>query len=82
MDHRAKEITLPDGTQTDTWAKEYMYYCEALSFSKKTLKFRRDMLDKIYRRGHTERLNRVKYWLRYIWDKKRLGMDSTPHNGQ
>lgn len=71
MDHRAKEITLPDGTQTDTWAKEYIYYCEALSFSKKTLKFRRDMLDKIHRRGQIERLEKVKYWLRYIWENKR-----------
>jgi len=47
-----------------------MYYCEALSFSKKPLKFRRDMLDKIHRRGHTERLDRVKYWLKYIWEHK------------
>lgn len=69
MENRAKKFILPDGTQTDTWAKEYMYYCEALSFSKKTLRFRKDMLDKIQRRGHIERLHRVKYWLTYIWDK-------------
>lgn len=82
MDHRATQITLPDGTQTDTWAKEYMYYCEALSFSRKTLKFRREMIAKIERRGHTERLNRVKYWLRHIWEKKRLSVDSATHNSQ
>ena len=85
MDYKqkySKQITLPDGTETDTWSKEYMYYCEALSFSKKPLQFRRDMLEKIYKRNQLERLDKVKYWLTHIWDKKRSGVYPTPHNGQ
>ena len=65
-----KLITLPDGTETDTWSKDYMVYCEALNLSKKTLAFRQKFLKKIDKPNQQERVNKLKYWLTFIWSKR------------
>ena len=65
-----KLITLPDGTETDNYSKDYMVYCEALNLSKKTLSFRQQFLKKIDKPHQQERVNKLKYWLTFIWDKK------------
>jgi hypothetical protein len=65
-----KLITLPDGTETDNCSKDYMVYCEALNLSKKTLSFRQKFLKKIDKPHQQERVNKLKYWLTFIWDKK------------
>ena len=65
-----KLITLPDGTETDNYSKDYMVYCEALNLSKKTLSFRQKFLKEIDKPHQQERVNKLKYWLTFIWDKK------------
>ena len=47
-----------------------MVYCEALNLSKKTLSFRQKFLKKIDKPHQQERVNKLKYWLTFIWDKK------------
>jgi len=64
-----KLITLPDGTETDNYSKDYMVYCEALNLSKKTLAFRQTFLKKIDKPHQQERLTKLKYWLTFIWNK-------------
>jgi len=64
-----KDIKLPDGTETNNYSKDYMVYCEALNLSKKTLAFRQRFLNKIDRPQQQERVNKLKYWLTFIWDK-------------
>ena len=65
-----KLITLPDGTETDNYSKDYMVYCEALNLSKKTLSFRQQFLKKIDKPHQQERVTKLKYWLTFIWNKK------------
>jgi len=65
-----KDITLPDGTETNNYSKDYMVYCEALNLSKKTLAFRQKFLKKIDKPLQQERVNKLKYWLTFIWDKR------------
>lgn len=62
-----KPVTLPDGTKTDTWSKEYMLYCEALNLSKKSIKQRRKWLNKL---SDKTRVNGLKTWLNLIWKNK------------
>ncbi len=62
-----KLVTLPDGTKTDTWSKEYMLYCEALDLSRKPLEKRRYWLNKLKDQTRVEGL---KTWLRLIWKNK------------
>ena len=62
-----KPVTLPDGTQTDTWSKEYMLYCEALDLSRKPIEKRRYWLNKLKDQTRVEGL---KSWLRLIWKNK------------
>ena len=64
-----KLITLPDGTETDNYSKDYMVYCEALNLSKKTLAFRQTFFKKIDKPHQQERLTKLKYWLTFIWNK-------------
>jgi len=64
-----KDIKLPDGTETNNYSKDYMVYCEALNLSKKTLAFRQTFLKKIDKPQQQQRLNKLKYWLTFIWDK-------------
>jgi len=47
-----------------------MVYCEALNLSKKTLAFRQKFLKKIDKPLQQERVNKLKYWLTFIWNKK------------
>ena len=65
-----KPVTLPDGTETDNYSKDYMVYCEALNLSKKTLAFRRRFINDIDKPLQQERVNKLKYWLTFIWNKK------------
>lgn len=65
-----KSITLPDGTETDNYSKEYMVYCEALNLSKKPLAFRRKFLRDIDKPMQQDRLKKLKYWLEFIWKKR------------
>lgn len=58
------DITLPDGSQTDNYSKEYQRYCEALNLSKKPLWKRQEWLDKL---TDEERVEQLKYWLNLIW---------------
>lgn len=60
----AKEITLPNGVETDNYSKDYILYCEALNLSKKPLHKRREWLTKI---KNQERVDTLKYWLEWIW---------------
>tara|TARA_R110000765_G_scaffold188977_1_gene294342 strand:+ start:1076 stop:1318 length:243 start_codon:yes stop_codon:yes gene_type:complete len=62
-----KPVTLPDGTKTDTWSKEYMLYCEALNLSRKPLDKRRQWLNKL---KDQKRVEGLKTWLRLIWKNK------------
>ena len=62
-----KLVTLPDGTQTDTWSKEYMLYCEALDLSRKPIEKRREWLNRLKNKDRAEGL---KTWLRLIWKNK------------
>ena len=66
-ERNSKPITLPDGTETDTWSKEYMLYCEALNLSKKPIEQRRYWLNKLKDQTRVEGL---KTWLRLIWKNK------------
>ena len=59
-----KSITLPDGTETNNYSKEYQRYCEALNLSKKPLWKRREWLAKLQ---DQERVDQLKYWLTLIW---------------
>tara|TARA_R110002050_G_scaffold211417_1_gene347508 strand:+ start:869 stop:1057 length:189 start_codon:yes stop_codon:yes gene_type:complete len=59
-----KPVTLPDGTKTDTWSKEYMLYCEALDLSKKSLNQRQYWLNKL---KDENRVNGLKKWLLLLW---------------
>jgi len=65
-----KDIKLPDGTETNNYSKDYMVYCEALNLSKKTLAFRQKFLKKIDKPLQQERVNKLKYWLTFIWNKR------------
>ena len=62
-----KPVTLPDDTQTDTWSKEYMLYCEALNLSKKPIEKRREWLNRL---KNKDRVEGLKTWLRLIWKNK------------
>jgi len=62
-----KLVTLPDGTQTDTWSKEYMLYCEALDLSRKPIEKRREWLNRL---KNKDRVEGLKTWLRLIWKNK------------
>ena len=62
-----KPVTLPDGTKTNTWSKEYMLYCEALNLSKKSIEQRRKWLNKL---SDKTRVNGLKTWLNLIWKNK------------
>lgn len=62
-----RDITLPDGSQTDNYSEPYQRYCEALNLSKKPLRMRQNFLDKI---KDKERVEQLKYWLKLIWDNK------------
>ena len=66
-ERNAKQITLPDGTETDTWSKEYMLYCEALDLSRKPIEQRRYWLNKL---KNKTRVDGLKTWLRLIWKNK------------
>lgn len=57
-------ITLPDGTETDNYSKEYQRYCEALNLSKKPLWKRQEWLNKL---TDEQRVEQLKYWLKLIW---------------
>jgi len=59
-----RDITLPDGLQTDNYSKEYQRYCEALNLSKKPLWKRQEWLNKL---TDEERVEQLKYWLNLIW---------------
>jgi len=61
-------ITLPDGTKTDNYSKDYQRYCEALNLSKKPLEKRQEWLNKLH---DQDRIEKLKYWLKIIWDSKR-----------
>ncbi len=65
-----KPMTLPDGTETHNCSKDYMVYCEALNLSKKTLAFRQKFLKKIDKPLQQERVNKLKYWLTFIWNQR------------
>ena len=60
-----RPVTLPDGTKTDTWSKEYMLYCEALNLSKKPLNQRQYWLNKLQNK---ERVDGLKRWLLLLWE--------------
>ena len=62
-----KLVTLPDGTKTDTWSKEYMLYCEALDLSRKPIEKRRYWLNKL---TDQTRVKGLKTWLKLIWKNK------------
>ena len=62
-----KPVTLSDGTQTDTWSKEYMLYCEALNLSKKSLDERRYWLNKLQDQN---RVDGLKKWLQLFWNNQ------------
>lgn len=59
-----RSITLPDGTETDNYSKDYQRYCEALNLSKKPLFKRQEWLNKL---KDEERIEKLKYWLTLIW---------------
>lgn len=59
-----RSITLPDGTKTDNYSKDYQRYCEALNLSKKPLFKRQEWLNKL---KDEERIEKLKYWLTLIW---------------
>lgn len=59
-----RDITLPDGSQTDNYSQEYQRYCEALNLSKKPLWKRQEWLNKL---TDEERVKQLKYWLNLIW---------------
>jgi hypothetical protein len=59
-----RSITLPDGTETDNYSKDYQRYCEALNLSKKPLFKRQEWLNKLQ---DEERVEKLKYWLTLIW---------------
>lgn len=60
-----RNITLPDGTETDNYSQDYQRYCEALNLSKKSLTHRQYWLNKI---TDEERIEKLKYWLKIIWN--------------
>jgi len=62
-----KQITLPDGTETDNYSVEYQRYCEALNLSKQTLHKRREFLGKL---KCQDRVEKLKYWLTWIWNSR------------
>jgi len=61
-----RDITLPDGSQTDNYSKEYQRYCEALNLSKKPLWKRQEWLNKL---TDEKRVEQLKYWLNLIWKR-------------
>ena len=62
-----RNITLPDGTETDNYSQPYQRYCEALNLSKKPLMQRQAWLNKLQDK---ERVEQLKYWLNLIWETK------------
>ncbi|AFB70780.1 hypothetical protein MTPG_00029 [Methylophilales phage HIM624-A] len=64
-----RQITLPDGTQTDNYSQDYQRYCEALNLSKKSLMQRRAWLEKL---SDEERVEQLKYWLKMLWGNQNL----------
>ena len=62
-----RDITLPDGSQTDNYSKEYQRYCEALNLSKKPLEKRKEWINKL---RDEQRVEQLKYWLKLIWQNK------------
>jgi len=67
-----RELTLPDGTKTDNYSVEYQRYCEALELSKKSLEYRRQWLLKLNSKKQENRVSKLQYWLRFMWDKKQV----------
>jgi len=67
-----RELTLPDGTTTDNYSVEYQRYCEALELSKKSLEYRRQWLLKLNSKKQENRVSKLQYWLRFMWDKKQV----------
>ena len=62
-----RNITLPDGSETDNYSQTYQRYCEALNLSKKPLMQRQAWLNKLQDK---ERVEQLKYWLNLIWETK------------
>jgi len=62
-----RNITLPDGSETDNYSQAYQRYCEALNLSKKPLMQRQAWLNKLQDK---ERVDTLKYWLKLIWENK------------
>jgi len=62
-----RNITLPDGSETDNYSQAYQRYCEALNLSKKPLMQRQAWLNKLQDK---ERVDTLKYWLKLIWESK------------
>lgn len=62
-----RNITLPDGTETDNYSQPYQRYCEALNLSKKPLMQRQAWLNKL---KDQDRVESLKYWLNIIWNIK------------
>jgi len=62
-----RNITLPDGSETDNYSQAYQRYCEALNLSKKPLMQRQAWLNKLQDK---ERVEQLKYWLNLIWETK------------
>ena len=64
-------MKLPDGTKTTNDSQEYLLYCEALTLAKWKFKKRREFLDKLEEKKHSSnRVLKLKYWLKLFWDKK------------
>lgn len=62
-----KNITLPNGVETDNYSQDYMLYCEALNLSKKPLEKRREWLSKL---KDQKRIDALKEWLTFIWRQR------------
>jgi len=63
------DFTLIDGNVVDSNSVQYMIFCEALNLSKKPLNQRRAFLMKL-RKKHTQRVEKLEYWLKLIWEQK------------
>jgi len=62
-----RNITLPDGTETNNYSQPYQRYCEALNLSKKPLMQRQEWLNKL---KDKDRVETLKYWLNLIWKER------------
>lgn len=64
------DFTLIDGNIVDSNSVEYMIFCEALNLSKKPLQQRRAFLMKL-KKKHVQRVEKLEYWLKLIWEQKK-----------